>query len=84
VRLADNEVLDGIRTVSTALTQGKLLVHEACENTRKEFTSYVWDEKAQVERGEDKPLKLYDHAMDALRYSCVKVFGKKKTLQIAA
>lgn len=31
------------------------------------FFSYTWDEKA-ANRGEDKPIKENDHAMDAVRY----------------
>jgi len=27
-------------------------------------------------RGEDKPLKINDHAMDAMRYFCMEVFGR--------
>lgn len=64
---AENSVLDGIRFVASMLEQNKCLVHESCINTIGETASYVWDDKAQ-ERGEDKPLKQHDHAMDALRY----------------
>lgn len=65
---ADNSVLDGIQTISTLLEQGKLFVHRSCEQLIREFFSYVWDEKAQ-ERGEDKPVKANDHALDGLRYA---------------
>jgi PBSX family phage terminase large subunit len=64
---ANNDVEDGIRVVSSALTAKRLLVHEDCKNTIREFGSYVWDEKAQ-KRGEDKPVKEMDHSMDAVRY----------------
>ncbi len=64
---AENEVLDGIRNVGTLLTGKRLFVHRRCENLRKEFSSYIWDEKAQL-KGEDKPIKQNDHALDALRY----------------
>lgn len=64
---ADNAVLDGIRDVATLLGQGRLTVHESCENLIREFTSYRWDQRAQ-QRGEDKPMKEYDHCLDALRY----------------
>lgn len=65
---ADNSVLDGIQTISTLLEQEKLFIHRDCINLIKEFSSYVWDEKAQ-DRGEDKPIKANDHALDALRYA---------------
>lgn len=64
---ARNEVEDGIRVVGTKLNQDRIAVAASCENTIKEFASYIWDEKA-AERGEDKPVKQWDHAMDALRY----------------
>lgn len=64
---AKNDVEDGIRLVGTKLNQNKLLFSEGCQNTIKEFGSYIWDEKA-AEHGEDKPIKEHDHAMDAIRY----------------
>jgi PBSX family phage terminase large subunit len=67
VRKANNDVLDGIRHVSTLLSNGKYFIHESCKNLIKEKASYVWDAKAQ-QRGEDKPLKQNDHASDAERY----------------
>ncbi|MDC2953377.1 PBSX family phage terminase large subunit [Streptomyces gilvifuscus] len=65
---ADNSVLDGIRTVSSLLATGRLLVHRSCTELIKEIQGYVWDPKAAL-LGEDKPLKLNDHGVDALRYA---------------
>ncbi len=64
---AKNDVADGIRLVGTMLNLGLIAFSSACPNTIKEFSSYIWDEKA-AERGEDKPVKQWDHAMDAVRY----------------
>lgn len=64
---ANNDVLDGIRSVASCISSGRLFVHESCVNLKREFTSYVWDEKAS-QRGEDKPIKDNDHALDAVRY----------------
>lgn len=64
---ANNDVEDGIRLAGTMLNQGKIVFSDSCVNTIKEFGSYIWDEKAS-ERGEDKPVKEHDHAMDAVRY----------------
>lgn len=64
---ANNEVLDGIRNVATALKTGMVFYNDCCTNTFREFFSYVWDKKAQ-ERGEDKPVKENDHCMDGDRY----------------
>lgn len=73
---AKNDVLDGIRLVGTMLNQGKIVFAESCQNTIKEFGSYVWDKKA-AERGEDKPAKEHDHAMDAVRYFVLTILGGK-------
>ena len=65
---ANNDVLDGIRIVSTELEQGRYFIDKSCKHTAKEFVSYAWDPKAQ-KRGEDKPIKQNDHAMDCDRYA---------------
>lgn len=67
VKKADNDVLDGIRQVSTRLQSGELLFSSACVHTEEEFQTYVWDEKSCA-RGIDKPVKDNDHCMDAVRY----------------
>lgn len=80
VKHANNDVLEGIRSVSTLLSQGDLVICEDCPNLIKEFESYIWDEKA-VRRGEDKPVKQRDHLLDALRYGLFTHFGKKTSLK---
>ena len=69
VRKADNDVLNGIRLVGNLLNEGKIKISSECEGAIKEFASYVWDDKA-AERGEDRPVKENDHAMDSIRYFC--------------
>ena len=64
---ADNEVLDGIRRVSTLLKRRLIKVNPSCEAILDEFGAYIWDEKAAL-RGEEKPVKQSDHSLDALRY----------------
>lgn len=61
---ADNAVLDGIRETATCLQTGKIKISPKCKNTIKEMQGYVWDSDAN----EDKPIKVNDHACDALRY----------------
>lgn len=73
---ADNDVEDGIRLVSTLLNAGRIVFSQSCINTIKEFASYIWDPKA-AERGEDKPIKQHDHAMDAVRYFCYTILNNK-------
>ena len=72
---ARNDVLDGIRFVGTLLNLGAIFFLRKCTNTIKEFGSYIWDAKA-CERGEDKPIKQHDHAMDAVRYFCYTIIYK--------
>jgi len=66
---AKNEVIDGIRTVSTLLGRKAIKIHKRCEMTRKELANYAWDKNAAL-KGEDAPIKQNDHAPDALRYFC--------------
>lgn len=73
---ADNDVEDGIRFVAALLNKEKIIFGSSCINTIKEFASYIWDPKA-AERGEDKPIKQHDHAMDAVRYFCYTVLNKR-------
>ena len=73
---ADNDVEDGIRVVASLLNMGRLVFSDSCVNTVKEFASYIWDEKA-AQRGEDKPVKEHDHAMDAVRYFCYTILSKR-------
>lgn len=73
---ANNDVADGIRLVGTKLNQEKIIFSDSCQNTIKEFGSYIWDQKA-AERGEDKPVKTLDHAMDAIRYFVSTILGNK-------
>lgn len=67
---ADNEVLYGIRTVASLLAEQKLLVSDRCTGFIQEAPGYSWDPKA-TEKGEDKPLKVADHSLDAARYAVV-------------
>lgn len=69
IKKAKNDVIDGIRYTASLLNEYKIFFSSSCVNTIKEFNSYVWDEKA-ANRGEDKPIKENDHAMDAVRYFC--------------
>lgn len=81
IKKAKNDVLDGIRYVASLLNEGKIVIHESCKNTIKEFASYTWDAKAS-EHGEDKPVKQHDHCMDALRYMCYTIIRKPNGIRI--
>ncbi|GAA0106656.1 PBSX family phage terminase large subunit [Paraclostridium sordellii] len=74
---AKNAVIDGIRLVASLLNQFKILFDERCEETFKEFGSYVWDIEA-CKKGEDEVKKEHDHSMDQIRYYCSTVIKNKK------
>ena len=61
---ADNDVITGIRNVSSALSENRLRFHESCRDIIREFHLYSWNEKT----GTDAPIKENDHAMDDMRY----------------
>lgn len=64
----DNNVLYGIRTTASLLSAGKLIIADRCTGFTEEAPGYSWDPKA-TEAGEDKPLKVADHSLDAGRYA---------------
>jgi hypothetical protein len=76
---ADNDVISGIRKVSTALKQGKLRFHESCTDILREFALYCWNEKT----GADAPVKENDHAMDDMRYFVADMAGSEEEGLIA-
>lgn len=65
---ADNDVLYGIRTMASLLAERKLLVSDRCKGFISEATGYSWDPKATL-KGEEKPIKVADHSLDAARYA---------------
>ena len=67
VKNANNDVLEGIRTTAAMMQMGALKIDINCTKVRQERETYIWDKKAR-ERGEEKPVKQFDHAMDAMRY----------------
>lgn len=60
------DVLEGIRNLRNALSPNaagwrRVRVHPRCRHLRAEMVSYQWGEN-------DKPIKAFDHTLDALRY----------------
>ena len=70
---ANNDVLLGIKITSKFVSQKNLVIHKQCSTLLEHIQSYAWDPKA-ADRGEDKPLKVNDHILDALRYACCSAF----------
>lgn len=76
---ADNSVIEGIRNVNRLLTRRKIRIYkEACPNLIKEMQSYAWDEKAIQNGGKERPIKVNDHACDALRYYCQTIIRPRR------
>lgn len=63
VKRANNNVIDGIQSVNTYLSSGKLYICDNCENTINEFYTYSYSKKDN-----EVVEKVNDHCMDALRY----------------
>lgn len=72
VRKAKNDVLPGIRQVTTLLHQGKLRLSPECKNALREFSLYCWDDRLDT----DTPKKENDHAMDEIRYFAMGVMQR--------
>lgn len=69
VKPANNDVLEGIRVTSTMVQKRHVRANrKECPNLQREIGGYIWDAKAG-QRGEEKPVKLEDHCMDAMRYA---------------
>ena len=70
---ADNNVVNGIRQVSSALKSGRIHICRCCKWSIKEFSLYCWND--DVSR--DTPVKENDHAMDDIRYFVATVLGRE-------
>ena len=78
---ANNDVINGIRYVSTMFALKKLLINKKCKSLINELHSYVWDAKA-AEHGDERPVKTNDHAVDALRYGIATVVYTKRRFMV--
>ena len=65
---AANDVLAGIRTVASLLATERLVVADTAKHLIEYLPGYSWDAKATA-KGEDSPVKVDDHEVDALRYA---------------
>ena len=76
---AKNDVLDGIRRVSVALSSGQIKISPHCKDSIREFSLYRWDEGAV----KDCPIKENDHAMDDIRYFVSTVLNNNLSSSVA-
>ena len=61
---ANNAVLDGIRDTASAIQTNKIKGSTSIKEWKTEAQGYIWDETV----GDDRPVKVNDHYMDATRY----------------
>lgn len=70
---ANNDVIEGIKTVAKFITHKNLVIHKGCRTLIECLQTYSWDPKA-ADRGEDAPLKKREHIADSLRYALFSAF----------
>src|ERR1700754_523716 len=70
---AKNDVLPGIKVTSKFIAGKNLVVQKGCKTLIDVLQTYSWCPDA-ADRGEDKPLKKYEHMADALRYAIYSAF----------
>ena len=68
---AQNSVIDGIRCVSSALKEKRIVICDNCVNSKREFSLYRWSENSS----KDTVVKQNDHAMDDIRYFVTTITG---------
>jgi len=69
----NNDVLLGIKITSKFIANKNIVIQKGCSTLLEHIQSYSWCPKA-AERGEDKPVKVNDHIVDALRYAVCTAF----------
>lgn len=75
----DNDVLNGIHRVSEVEAFGLRRVRKDCKEFRREKALYSWNMKS-AETGDEEPLKVNDHTMDADRYGIKHLFPDWRVL----
>lgn len=70
---AKNDVLQGIKVVSKFIAGKNLVVQKGCKTLIEVLNTYCWCPDA-ANRGEDKPLKKFEHIADCLRYAIFSAF----------
>lgn len=64
-----DSIKNGINSVRALFLQGKLHIHQSCQNLINELETYAYPEQRQGHNEEENPIKENDHALDALRYA---------------
>ncbi len=70
---AKNDVIPGIKIMSKFIAGKNIVIQKGCKTLIEVMQSYCWDPDA-ANRGEDKPLKKFEHIADATRYAIFSAF----------
>lgn len=69
VAKAPNQVIGGINLVKQFFTDNRIFIFDRCVNLIRELENYRWkDRRSQDANLPEEPVKVNDHAVDALRY----------------
>ncbi|EMF91147.1 terminase, large subunit, PBSX family [Leptospira santarosai str. ST188] len=77
---ADKDVSTGIQALMKLLSSEngmKLRIFRTCVHTIEEFSIYSWEPPKDSKNAKEFPVKVQDHAMDALRYFALRIVSKK-------
>jgi len=80
---SNNDVQVGIDSVRECLSASppRLYISERCTNLLEEITTYQWkDIRPNMVGGRERPRKVNDHAMDALRYGIMSMSPAAKKI----
>jgi hypothetical protein len=75
---ASKKIEAGIDKIHEILKQNRLTVSPKCQNLIYEFETYCYPDSKSDKNPEEKPVKMNDHALDALRYA---LFSEENTIQ---
>lgn len=78
VAALNRQIMDGINIVQMLLDKGKLNAQARCKETLREFGNYAFRESSNKNAG-DKPVDMFNHAMDAMRYAITSAMITLKT-----
>ncbi len=59
----------GIQRIKEMLLNNRLKINKRCISLISELEMYSYDEDVRDRNEKEKPVKMYDHALDALRYA---------------
>jgi PBSX family phage terminase large subunit len=79
VEKADNRVEPGIGKVKSMLERDQIFIDRKCLNLNREMQAYRYEKDRTNQNKTEKPMKVDDHAPDALRYGVYsfKLFRRK-------